>query len=202
MAIGLRINLTLFFAAKCKSLCHECGYITYGDTKMRLNLPAITAVCVILSACGGPKETAPKAALPEQSAQAIVYMQIRNLTAEGNLAAASKLTDDPAAYVLRMETARARMDEAVFNNGLVRAALPKNIEAVRDAGRFSMLVTRYEQQGTLERAPTFFRQSPEGYREIVEPDETIPCKLVRDFYAIKGDKNPEIKNCTEDKPKG
>ncbi len=166
---------------------------------MHLNLPAFAVMCLMLSACGAQKEAAPKAVPAEQSAQAKIYMQIRNLTAEGNLESASKLTDNPAQYMLQMETARARMDEASFANGMIRAAQPKNIEAVRDAGNFSMLVVKYEAQGTLERAPTFFRQSPEGYREIVEPDETIPCKLVRYFYAIKGDKNPEIKNCTEDK---
>ena len=167
---------------------------------MRLNLPALAATCLMLSACGTQKEAAPKAVPAEQSTQAKIYMQIRNLTAEGNLEGASQLTDNPVQYVLQMETARARMDEASFANGMIRAAQPKNIEAVRDAGNFSMLVVRYEEQGTLERAPTFYRKSPEGFREIIEPDETIPCKLVRDFYAIKGDKNPEIKNCTEDKP--
>jgi hypothetical protein len=166
---------------------------------MRLNLPALAATCLMLSACGTQKEAASKAVPAEQSAQAKIYMQIRNLTAEGNLEGASRLTDNPAQYVLQMETARARMDEASFANGMIRAAQPKNIEAVRDAGNFSMLVVRYEEQGTLERAPTFYRKSPEGFREIVEPDETIPCKLVRDFYAIKGDKTAEIKNCTEDK---
>jgi hypothetical protein len=86
----------------------------------------------------------------------------------------------------------------ILRNGMIRAAEPKNIEALRDSGDFSMLVVKYEEQGTLQRAPTFFRKTPEGLREIVDPDETIPCKLVRDFYEIKGDKTAEIKNCTED----
>jgi hypothetical protein len=166
---------------------------------MRLKILSLTVTCAVLCACGA-KEEAPKIIAASDSAQAKTYMQIRNLTAQGNLESASKLTDNPAGYVLQMETARARMDEAAFANGMINAAAPKNIEAVRDAGNFSMLVVKYESQGTMERAPTFFRKSAEGYREIVEPDETIPCKLVRDFYAITGDKTAEIKNCAEDKP--
>ncbi len=168
---------------------------------MRVKILAITAACLAIAGCGSTKEPAIKAAANE-SAQAKIYMQIRNLTAEGKLQSAANLTDNPAQYVLQMETARARIDEASFANGMIRAAQPKNIEAVKEAGDFSMLVVRYEEQGTLERAPTFYRKSAEGFREIVEPDETIPCKLVRDFYAIKGDKTAEIKNCTEDKAKG
>jgi hypothetical protein len=165
---------------------------------MRLNTMAAAGILLALSACnnGNP---APKPLAANQSEQAKIYMQIRNITAEGNLVTASQLTDDPAQYVINMETARARMNEASFANGMMRAAEPKNIEALRDAGDFSMLVVKYEEQGTLQRAPTFFRKTPEGLREIVDPDETIPCKLVRDFYEIKGDKTAEIKNCTEDK---
>jgi hypothetical protein len=170
--------------------------------QMRLKTLTIITVCLAAAACDNAKDAAPRSALPSESAQAKIYMQIRNLTAEGSLQSAANLTDDPAAYMLQMETAKARMDEASFANGMIRAAQPKNIEAVREAGNFSLLVTKYEAQGTLERAPTFYRKSPEGIREIVEPDETIPCKLVRDFYAIKGEKNPKIENCTEDKVAG
>lgn len=169
------------------------------EKQMRLKTLITITACLAITACGKEKDNTPKIASPSESAQAKIYMQIRNLTAEGNLQGAANLTDNPAAYMALMGTAKANMDEASFANGMIRAAQPKNIEIVREAGDFSLLVTKYEEQGTMERAPTFYRKSPEGIREIIEPDETIPCKLVRDFYAIKGEKNPKIENCTEDK---
>ncbi len=162
---------------------------------------AILASCLALTACGS-ENAAPSAAkeiAADQSEQAKAYVQIRTLTAQGDIAGAAKLTDNPAAYETRMELARQAMDEASFAAKMQVAADKPKIEALRSAGTFSMLVVKFDQQGKLERAVTFFRKTHEGYKEIIEPDENIPCKLVRDFYEIKGDKTAEIKNCAEDK---
>ncbi len=165
---------------------------------MRLQFISSAAICLTLMACNSapPK---PKPVPAGQSAQAKVYVQIRELAAQGNLAAASKLTDDPPSYLAQIETARLRMDEAVFLAGMQQAADNPNIEALRVSGNYSMLVTKYDSQGTMQRATTFFRKSKDSYREIVAPDDYIPCKLVRDFYEISGQKDGEVKNCTEDK---
>jgi hypothetical protein len=168
---------------------------------MRMKSIAIFATCLAVSACNSEKAASPaaKEIAVDQSAQAKVYVQIRKLTAQGDIGGAAKLTDNPAAYQTKMELVRQAMDEANFTAKMQEAADKPKIEALRDAGAFSMLVVKFDQQGTLERAVTFFRKTGAGYKEIIEPDENIPCKLVRDFYAIKGEKNGEIKNCAEDK---
>jgi hypothetical protein len=158
----------------------------------------LIAVTLTLSACNNAPP-APKPIPADQSAQAKVYVQIRELAAQGDLSAASKLTDDPPAYLAQIETARLRMDEAAFLAGMQQAADNPNIEALRLSGDYSMLVTKYDSQGTLQRATTFFRKSKDTHREIVEPDEDIPCKLVRDFYEISGEKDGEVKNCAEER---
>ena len=159
---------------------------------------SILAALLSVAACNSAP-TPPKPVPADQSVQAKIYVNIRALAAQGNLAAASKLTDDPPAYLAQIETARLRMDEANFVAGMQNAADNPNIEALRVSGNYSMLVTKYDQQGTTQRATTFFRKSKNTHREIVAPDDYIPCKLVRDFYAISRQKDGEVKNCTEDK---
>ena len=159
---------------------------------------SILAALLSVAACNSAP-TPPKPVPADQSAQAKIYVNIRALAAQGNLAAASKLTDDPPAYLAQIETARLRMEEANFVAGMQNAADNPNIEALRVSGNYSMLVTRYDQQGTMQRATTFFRKSKNTHREIVTPDDDIPCKLVRDFFAISEQKDGEVKNCAEDK---
>ncbi len=165
---------------------------------MRSKFIPIAVSCLALMACNSapPK---PKPVPADQSVQAKIYVQIRELAAQGDLSAASKLTDDPPTYMAQIETARLRMDEASFLAGMQQAADDPNIEALRVSGNYSMLVTKYDRQGTMQRATTFFRKSKDTHREIVTPDDYIPCNLVRDFYVISGQKDGEVKNCTEDK---
>jgi hypothetical protein len=165
---------------------------------MRWKILFAATACIGVSACGAapPK---PKPAAADQSPQAKVYVKIRQLAAQGNLSAASKLTDDPPEYLQQTETARLRMDEAAFVAGMQAAADNPTIKALRSSGQYSMLVTKYDSQGTQQWATTFFRKYKDSYREIVAPDDYIPCDLVRDFYAISGQKDGEVKNCTEDK---
>jgi hypothetical protein len=165
---------------------------------MQFKSTILIALALSLSACQN-SEPALKPVPADQSAQAKIYVQIRELAAKGDLSAASKLTDDPPAYLAQIETARLRMDEAAFLAGMQQAADNPNIEALRVSGNYSMLVTKYDQQGTMQRATTFFRKSKDTHREIVAPDDYIPCKLVRDFYEISGQKDGEVKDCTEDK---
>jgi hypothetical protein len=165
---------------------------------MRSQFIFSTAICMALMACNSAPQK-PKMVPADQSAQAKIYVQIRELAAQGDLAAASKLTDDPPTYLAQIETARLRMDEAVFLAGMQQAADHPNIEALRVSGDYSMLVSKYDSQGTMQRATTFFRKSKDTYKEIVAPDDYLPCNLVRDFYAISGQKDGEVKNCTEDK---
>jgi hypothetical protein len=164
---------------------------------MHIKFIYIALLGTALVACGSPPK--PKIIPVEQSEQVKVYVKIRELAAQGDIVAASKLTDDPPAYMAQIETARLRMDEAAFLAGMQQAADNPNIEALRVSGNYSMLVTKYDSQGTMQRATTFFRRSKDTHREIVAPDDYIPCKLVRDFYAISGQKNGEVKDCTEDK---
>ena len=161
------------------------------------SLPILTAL-LTLAACNSAP-TSPKPVPADQSAQAKIYVNIRALAAQGDLAAASKLTDDPPTYIAQIETARLRMDEALFLAGMQNAADNPNIQALRVSGDYSMLVTKFDRQGTMEHAATFFRKSKDTYREIVTIDDFIPCTLVRDFYAISGQKDGVVKNCTEDK---
>jgi hypothetical protein len=163
---------------------------------MTIKSITIAAACLALAACS-PAATPPKVAPAGESDQAKVYVQIRDLAASGDLSAASKLTDNPPAYLEQIETARLRMDEANFLARMQQAADHPNIEALRVSGAYSMLVTKYDSQGTQERATTFFRKVNGAHREIVVPDEDIPCQLVRDFYAISGQKDGEVKNCAE-----
>jgi hypothetical protein len=169
---------------------------------MHMKFITIFSACLALYACSSEKAAQPAAQgiAADQSEQAKIYVQIRKLTAQGDIAGAAKLTDNPAAYETKMELVRQAMDEASFAAKMQEAADRPKIEALRDSGAFSMLVVKFDQQGTLERAVTFFRKTGANYKEIIEPDENIPCKLVRDFYAIKGEKNGEVKNCAEDKP--
>lgn len=165
---------------------------------MQMKFIYIALLGSAVAACGSapPK---PKEISAEQSEQARVYVKIRELAAKGDVSAASKLTDDPPSYLAQIETARLRMDEAAFLAGMQQAADNPNIEALRISGNYSMLVTKYDSQGSMQRATTFFRKSKKKHREIVAPDDYIPCKLVRDFYAISGQKDGEVKDCTDDK---
>lgn len=165
---------------------------------MQIKSNMLVAAFLSLSACQN-SAPAPKAVPADQSAQAKIYVQIRELAAQGDLSAASKLTDDPPGYLAQIETARLRMDEAAFLAGMQQAADNPNIEALRVSGDYSMLVTKYDSQGTMQRATTFFRKSKDTHREIIAPDDYIPCNLVRDFYEISGQKDGEIKDCTEEK---
>jgi hypothetical protein len=165
---------------------------------MQFKSNMLIAAFLSLSACNN-SEPVPKSVPADQSAQAKIYVQIRELAAQGDLSAASKLTDDPPGYLVQIETARLRMDETAFLAGMQQAADNPNIEALRISGDYSMLVTKYDQQGTMQRATTFFRKSKDSHREIVAPDDYIPCNLVRDFYEISGEKNGEVKNCAEEK---
>ena len=165
---------------------------------MLLKIIYSAILAATLTACGSdvPKQ---KSVPADESAQAKIYVKIRALAGQANVIAASKLTDDPPTYLAQIETARLRMDEAAFLAGMQAAADNPGIEALRISGDYSMLVTKYNSQGTMQRATTFFRKSKDRYREIVAPDDYIPCKLVRDFYAISGQKDGEVKDCTEDK---
>lgn len=165
---------------------------------MQFKSNMLIAAALALSACQN-NAPAPKPVPADQSAQAKIYVQIRELAARGDLSAASKLTDDPPGYIAQIETARLRMDEAAFLAGMQQAADSPNVEALRVSGEYSMLVTKYDSQGTMQRATTFFRKSKDTHREIVAPDDYIPCNLVRDFYEISGQKDGEVKDCTEDK---
>jgi hypothetical protein len=165
---------------------------------MRFKVIFAAAICVSLSACNSAPSK-PKLVPADESVQARVYVQIREFAAQGDLAAASKLTDDPPTYLAQIETARLRMDEAAFLAGMQQAADHPNIEALRVSGNYSMLVSKYDNKGIAQRVTTFFRKSKDTHREIVAPDEDIPCKLVRDFYEISGQKDGVVKNCAEDK---
>lgn len=169
---------------------------------MRLKSTALLASCLYLAACDrgetDPAAVAKNTPSAESSAQAEIYRQIRKLTANGDLAGAAKLTDNPAAYQTRMETAKQAMDDGAFASKMAQAA-DHQMEALREKAPYSMLVVQFDQQGTMERAVTFFRQTNDGLKEIIDPNEDIPCQLVRDFYEIKGEKDGEVKNCTEDK---
>ncbi len=118
---------------------------------MQFKSTLLIAVLLSASACKN-SEPAPKPTPVDQSAQAKIYVQIRELAAQGNLSAASKLTDDPPGYLAQIETARLRMDEAAFLAGMQQAADNPNIEALRVSGDYSMLVTQYDSQGTMQLA--------------------------------------------------
>jgi hypothetical protein len=172
------------------------------ETQMRPKILFVLVSCLALYGCGSDpsRPPVPEQRSANQSEQANIYVKIRSLTAQGDIQGASRLTDDPAAYVTNMEIVKQAMDETSFATKMQEAADKPKIEALRIAGPYSMLVVKFDRQGTLERAVTFFRQTRDGYKEIIDPDESIPCKLVRDFYEIKGEKNGEVKNCAEDKP--
>ncbi len=158
---------------------------------------AILALSLLFSACDNQEAATPEAAVEKKTTATDVYVQIRRLAADGALSEAAKLTDDPASYEMQMTVARERMGQEVFAQNMKNAALRANIEGEHAAGDFAMVITRFTANGQSDKAANFFRKKGGGFVEMVAPDDSVPCKLVRDFHEATGDKDAEIGNCSD-----
>lgn len=166
----------------------------------------IPAICLLaLSACGAEQaanepdpETAQEAATGTADSPVVqTYVDIRKKAAVGDIEGAAQLTDDPAAYTAQMNTAIERIGQDKFAENMKNAALTMNIDSEKRAGDFAMLIINFSFKGQNEKVANFFRKNGNQYVEIVAPDDKIPCKLVRDFYDARGDKEAAVKNCSE-----
>lgn len=165
---------------------------------------APVAFVSLVAACGqaerAPNEEEPKTTAgqaQEKSAVLDTYMKIRELAANGNIEGAAQLTDNPQAYQTQMNLALERIGQEKFATNMKNASLTSNIVAEKHAGDFAMLIMNFTFKGNNEKVANFFRKSGGRYVEIVTPDDTIPCQLVRDFYDAKGDTQSAVKNCSE-----
>jgi len=162
-----------------------------------------TVLPFTIAACGqadpapneGSGETAEEGV--QGSAVLDTYLKIRQLAAAGDIAGASQLTDNPDAYQAQMNLALERIGQEKFAQNMKNAALTSNIVDEKHADDFAMLIMNFSFKGNNEKVANFFRKSGEQYVEIVAPDDTIPCQLVRDFYEAKGDTQSAVKNCSE-----
>ena len=162
-----------------------------------------SAICAAaLSACGSSEPAAEKAdatttANSEASPVITTYVRVRDMASVGDIEGAAALTDNPQAYLQQMNIALDRMGEDIFKQNMKNAALTTNIDSEKRSGDYAMLIINYSFQGHSQKIANFFRQSDGRYFEIVNPDDRIPCQLVRDFYDATGDSGAAIKNCSE-----
>lgn len=163
-----------------------------------------SAVCAVaLSACGGAEQAASGTETVEASAQGMkspvvsTYVRVRDMASVGDIEGAAALTDDPQAYLQQMNMALKRMGEEIFKQNMKNAALTTNIDSEKRSGNYAMLIINFSFKGHSEKIANFFRQSDGRYFEIVNPDDRIPCQLVRDFYDATGDSDAAIRNCSE-----
>ncbi len=166
----------------------------------------LSAICLLaLSACGAEQAanepdpaTAQEAAIGTTDSPVVrTYVDVRKKAAVGDIEGAAQLTDDPAAYTTQMTTAIERIGQEKFAENMKNAALTINIESEKHAGDFAMLIINFSFKGQNEKVANFFQKNGDQYVEIVSPDDKIPCKLVRDFYDARGDKEAAVKNCSE-----
>jgi len=166
----------------------------------------VSAFALVLGACGqaktAPNETEPTttdtiAEAKKDSPVVKTYVQIRKMAAVGDIEGAAQLTDDPSGYLEQMNTALERIGQETFSTNMKNAALTTNIDSEKRAGDFAMLIINFSFKGQNEKVANFFKKDGEGYLEIVNPDDKIPCKLVRDFFDAKGDTESAVENCSE-----
>ncbi|MEE9432995.1 MAG: hypothetical protein V3V15_01995 [Sphingorhabdus sp.] len=164
---------------------------------MRARIIAFTVSLLALAACSPAEQAKPDADAVETESATNVYVNIRKLAGEGDITAAAKLTDDPESYTAQMTIAVERLGEERFQQNMKNATLKSNIHGEKVAGDHAMVIVNFTINGVNDKAANFFRKSGDSYVEIVAPNDSIPCKLVREFYVAKGDKDAEIGNCSE-----
>lgn len=167
---------------------------------------AISALALALGACGQAEhapneaETKTTSSIAEAKKESPVigtYVKIRKMAAVGDIEGASQLTDDPAAYLEQMRVALERIGQETFSKNMKNAALTINIDSEKRAGDFAMLIINFSFKGQNEKVANFFKKDGDRFVEIVNPDDKIPCQLVKDFFDAKGDTESAIQNCSE-----
>lgn len=143
-------------------------------------------ITVSLAACSQSAASSPEAEAEHPAL--VTYKQIRSYLAQGDIAAAAKLSDDPAAFSDQYARAMERKGEAAFKAQMRKALTEAELHSLRDAGDYAMVLLKLPANQYSPVAAVFFKRKTENqYVELTKSDLDIPCPLLDHFYATKGE---------------
>ena len=153
----------------------------------QLNTIVITFfIAIFIGACS--QNVAATSEVKADHPAMVTYYKIRSYLAEGDIASAAKLSDDPAAFAAQYTRSLERKGEADFKAGMQRTINELKINSLRDSGDYSMILLDLPDNKYSPVAAVFFkRNGANQYLELAKPDLDIPCPLLDHMYAEKGE---------------
>ncbi len=155
---------------------------------MRHSILFITGLAGLLAGCGSE-------ALATSDDMQTVYVSVRENAAQGKIAEAAQLTDDPATFERQMTDAQAQMGDAEFRALMAEAASDLDVHEAARSGAYGILILNADFNGRSAKAATFFVDNGGQMLEMVRPTGDVPCELYSKFYAAKGEPDAQPSAC-------